>query len=114
MQRALNSPLHLERRAKPRVSVPFQATVQGTDWDGVHFEAATVLDNLGPGGLYLRLIREVRVGSRLLVNVYMDRHEEVPQEDGFGLEVYGLVKRVDPVAGGAFGVAMSFNNSVLL
>ena len=114
MQRALNSPLRLERRTKPRVSVPFQATVRGTDGAGADFEVRVVLDNLGPGGLYFRLIREVLVGSRLLVNVNMDRHEGVTAEPGLSLEVYGSVKRVDHLPGGAFGVAISFSNSVLL
>lgn len=113
MQRALNSPLRLERRAKARVSVPFKAAVQGTDAEGDHFEATTILDNLGPGGLYLRLTREVRSGSRLLVNVDMDRQGEAPAGLGFGLEVYGLVRRVDPLPGGAYGVAVSFTSSVL-
>jgi hypothetical protein len=114
MQRALNIPLRLERRAKSRVSVPFRAAVQGTDGDGVHFEVTTVLDNLSPGGLYLRLTQDVRVGSRLFVNVYMDRCDDAQGEQGFSLEVYGLVRRVDPLPGGACGVAVSFANSVLL
>jgi hypothetical protein len=113
-QEAYDSLLRFERRAKPRVSVPFQTTVQGTDEAGNDFEATIVLDNLSPGGLYLRLFRSVGVGSRLLVNVRMDRVEEAPEGDGFFLEVYGLVRRVDRLPGGAFGVALSFASSVLL
>ena len=114
MQRAAKGSLRLERRAKARVSVPFQATVQGTDGEGAHFEVTTVIDNLGPGGLYLRLLREVKIGSRLLVNVHMDGKEALAAEHGFDLEVYGLVRRVEHVPGGAFGVAVSFTTSVLL
>jgi len=114
MPRALNSLHYLERRARPRVSVPFRATVQGTDAGGVHFEVTTILDNLGAGGLYLRLANEVQVGSRLLVNVHLCTHGEVPPtECGLGLEVYGPVARVDSVAGGSYGVAVTFSNSVL-
>ena len=114
MQRALSTPPYLERRAKPRVSVPFRATVQGTDVGGVHFEVTTVLDNLGAGGLYLRLANEVWVGSRLLVNVHLCAHGEVPTSEGsLGLEVYGPVTRVDSVAGGSYGVAVTFSSSVL-
>jgi hypothetical protein len=109
-----NTRLRLERRAKPRVSVPFQTTVRGTDKAGTVFEATTVLDNLSPGGLYLRLLNGVGIGSRLLVNVRMDRVEEDPEDDGFVLEVYALVRRVDRLPDGVFGVALSFASSVLL
>ena len=114
MQRALSSAPYAERRSRPRVSVPFRATVQGTDVDGVYFELTTVLDNLGAGGLYLRLTREVRLGSKLLVNVHIYGHGDVlPAESGLGLEVYGPVARVDLVPGGSYGVAVTFSNSVL-
>jgi hypothetical protein len=114
MPRALSSPPCLERRAKPRVSIPFWATVQGTDVGGVHFEVTTVLDNLSAGGLYLRLANEVQLGSRLLVNVHLSAQGDVPPaERCLGLEVYGPVARVDSVAGGSYGVAVTFNNSVL-
>jgi len=114
MYRAETVPLRLERRAKPRVVVPFRVTVQGVDKTGVPFEAATVLDNLGPGGLYVRLMKDVKEGARLLIDVCMDCQAAESEVTGLRLEVYGLVKRVDRVPGGAFGVAVSFTSSVLL
>lgn len=114
MLRALDIPTRFERRAKARVSARFSAAVQGTDRRGGHFEAATFLDNLSPVGLYLRLGREVAVGSKLLIYVYMGRGEGAPAEDGFTLEVYGLVRRVEPLPGGDVGVAVSFATGVLL
>ena len=114
MRRTLSSPHDLERRSRPRVSVPFWATVQGTDVEGVHFEVTTIIDNLSARGLYLRLAREVRVGSRLLVNVHLSGREDVlPAGSGLDLEVYGPVARVDSVTGGSYGVAVTFSNSVL-
>ena len=114
MQWALSSPHYLERRSKPRVSVPFRATVQGTNVEGVHFELTTTLDNLSASGLYLRLPREVQVGSKLLVNVHLHSQEDaLPAECGLSLEVYGPVARVDFVNGGSYGVAITFSNSVL-
>ena len=114
MPRAPSSRPYLERRSKPRVSVPFWVTVQGTDVEGVHFEVTTILDNLSAGGLYLRLARAVRVGARLLVTVHLSGREDVlPAERGLDLEVYGPVARVDSVAGGSYGVAVTFSNSVL-
>ena len=113
MQRALSSP-YLERRSKPRVTVPFRATLQGADAEGLQFEVTTVLDNLSSGGLYLRLAREVRVGTRLLIDVHFYGHGDVLlEEPGLGLEVYGSVARVDTIPGGSYGVAVTFNNSVL-
>ena len=115
MPLALSSAPYLERRAKPRVSTPFRAAVQGTDVNGVHFDVTTTLDNLSAGGLYLRLANEVRVGSRLLVNVHFNGQGDAPlSECCLSLEVYGPVARVDPVPSGFYGVAVTFSSSVLL
>ena len=114
MLRAPDTPTRFERRAKARVSARFWAAVQGTDRRGDHFEAATFLDNLSPVGLYFRLGRDVAVGSRLLIYVHMSRGEGPPAGEGFVLEVYGLVRRVEPLPGGDVGVAVSFANGVLL
>ena len=42
----LGSPLSGERRSKPRIYIPFPATVQGVDESGNPFEVDTVIDNL--------------------------------------------------------------------
>ena len=105
--------LRLERRAKPRVAIPFRATLHGLDVEGVAFEVATVVDNMAGSGLYLRIMREVREGARLLINVDMNCHQREPEENGgMGLEVYGTVRRVDRMAGRVFGVAVSFTSSL--
>ena len=114
MPRALSSPPYLERRSKPRVSAPFRAAVQGTDVNGVHFDVTTTIDNLSAGGLYLRLASEVRVGSRLLVNVHLNgQGDALLSERCLSIEVYGPVARVDPIPGGFYGVAVTFSSSVL-
>ena len=111
---ALSSPPHLERSSKPRVTTPFQAAVQGTDVDGVYFDVMSTLDNLSAGGLYLRLASEVRVGSKLLVNVHLNCQAGAPSSEGcLFLEIYGPVARVDPIPGGFYGVAVTFSSSVL-
>ncbi len=114
MQRLEHSHLRLERRTKPRVSVPFRATVQGVDRAGEAFETATVVDNLSAGGLYLRIRPEVSQGAGLLVNVDLAGHAEGLDAAGLNLEVYGHVRRVDPLPGGAFGVALAFSTSVFV
>jgi len=106
--------LRLERRRKARVEVPFRATVQGRDGAGCPFEALTVADNLSAGGLYLRLLREVREGANLLINLSLAGEAAAPESHGLGLEVYGRVIRVAPVPGGAFGVAVTFTSSIFI
>src|SRR5918993_1360593 len=78
-----------ERRKKARVAVPFRATVQGGDAAGVPFEALTVADNLSAGGLYLRIMREVREGANLLINLSLAGEAGPPESHGLSLEVYG-------------------------
>lgn len=110
---ASESGLWGERRAKPRVVIPFRSTVHGLDVEGLAFEVATVVDNMAGGGLYLRIMREVREGAKLLINVEMNCHQGAPEENGgMSLEVYGTVRRVDRMAGRAFGVAVSFTSSL--
>lgn len=112
MERESQPPPRLERRAKPRVAIPFQARVSGRDRAGTPFELTTTVDNLSHGGLYLRIARDVCVGSRLLVDVFMNPQLGGPDWGGLSLEVYGLVERVDHAAGDGFGVAVSFTSSV--
>ena len=108
------SPLWAERRAKPRVMVPFRAAVRGVDDVGTPFEVATVVDNLSANGLYLRLTKGVSEGARLLINVSLYFNPAGSGDDGLSLEVYGFVRRVDRLPGGAAGVAVSFTTGVLL
>lgn len=111
---ALSSPPYLERRSKPRVTTPFHAAVHGTDVDGVHFDVTSTIDNLSAGGLYLRLASEVRVGSRLLVNIHLNcQGDALPSEGCLFLEIYGPVARVDAIPGGFYGVAVTFSSSIL-
>ena len=103
-----------DRRKKARVVVPFRATVQGRDAAGVPFEASTVADNLSAGGLYLRIMWEVMEGANLLINLSLAGEAGPPESHGLSLEVYGRVIRVDPMSGGAFGVAVTFSSSIFL
>lgn len=114
MEREGHAPMYLERRAKPRVAVPFQATVSGRDREGTPFEVIASVDNLCSGGLYLKITRDVGVGSKLLINVFMHPTSAALAECGTSLEVYSLVKRVDPVEGGCYGVAVFFTRGLLL
>ena len=58
-----------DRRRHPRLYTPFPATLRGKDASGESFEVNAVLDNISAGGLYVRLERCVKRGTRLFVIV---------------------------------------------
>ena len=56
-----------ERRSKPRIHEPFPAMVRGVDAAGQAFKADTLIDNLGSGGVYLRLAQFVNPSAQLFI-----------------------------------------------
>jgi hypothetical protein len=58
-----------DRRRHPRLRTPFPAILRGKDASGESFEVNAVLDNISAGGLYVRLERCVKRGTRLFVVV---------------------------------------------
>jgi hypothetical protein len=103
----------IERRRKPRLYEPFPAKVRGEDADGVSFELDTVLDNVGPGGLYLRLARNVSQGATLFIVV---RLSPAPGKTVFAptMAFRGIVERVEPGPDGRCGLAVSLTHDPLL
>ena len=98
-----------ERRGKPRICVPFHATVEGKDNSGQAFCVETVLDNLSSSGLYLRILPRVEQGAKLLIELGLLTPPDMT--DGatrFAIE--GVVVRSDEKTGGVFGVAVNFEN----
>jgi hypothetical protein len=91
-----------ERRQHPRVCLPFPATVEGVNEEGVAFHADTILDDLSVGGLYLRVVERVRENSELSIETRLS----TVADRGIVLSLKGRVLRVDPKPGGAYGVAM--------
>jgi hypothetical protein len=102
-----------ERRQKARIQEPFLAKVRGTDVSGEDFEAHTLLDNSSAGGLYMRLAREVRCGSRLFIVI--DFSTAATERGAHGsLAMRGEVLRSEPRADGLCGVAVRFTRHRLL
>jgi hypothetical protein len=58
-----------DRRRHPRLRAPFPAILRGKDASGESFEVNAVLDNISAGGLYVRLGRYVKRGTRLFAVV---------------------------------------------
>ncbi len=102
-----------DRRSKPRICVPFHASVDGIDDHGEHFNMETVLDNISGDGLYLRLMPCVQYGARLSIIVGLNASSERPTETA-RFSIDGVVKRVEKKAGGACGVAVTFDHAHVL
>ena len=108
MEHLLSHPRVAERRSQPRISAPFAATVQGIDARGEAFRSATVVDNISAGGLYLRLVAcpELRAKLSLVVQV---ASAPTGGEEALRLRIDGEVLRIEPLPGGACGLAVLIN-----
>lgn len=96
-----------DRRRALRINVPFHAKVKGVDCAGRFFAIETVLDNIGPDGLYMRMMPDVEMGAQLAIDVGLYTTSHVT-EDAPRFSVDGVVVRKEMKAGGAAGVAVSF------
>ena len=65
-----------ERRRHIRLCASFPVMVRGQDTSGESFEVNTVLENISAGGLYVRLGRCVKQGTKLfaVVRLSTERH----------------------------------------
>ncbi len=103
----------MERRARPRIYEAFPANVRGVDESGCDFELDTVLDNLSTGGLYLRLPRSIRRGSKLSLLVqFSSIHNGATPTPTISLK--GTVTRAEPQPDGRCGLAVVVNASRLM
>jgi len=96
-----------ERRTAQRIETPFPTTVRSIDVDNRPFEEHTILDNFSSCGLYLRLAWRLQQGSRLFVLI---RLSVAPNADTCSacVALHGVVLRIEPRPGGAFGTAIRF------
>lgn len=97
-------------RPRPaRVHERFHARVSGRDRDGERFKLYTVIDNLGAGGLYLKMPRGVKPGATLSVVVRFSTRRFEPTTDEVScLAASGRVLRAEPQPDGRWGVAVEF------
>jgi hypothetical protein len=96
-----------ERRSSPRIETPFPAAVRSVDIDDQFFEAYAVLDNFSSAGLYLRLARQVRQGSRLFVLI---RLSIALDSSTACIALRGVAQRTDLRPGGIFGTAIKLTH----
>jgi hypothetical protein len=103
----------LERREVSRIRNPFAVRVQGLNAAGEAFDEQTVLDNLGSGGAYLRLLQLVKPGTDLTLTV---QFAAAPINGHLypGFLAKGEVVRSEPQVGGACGVAVRFEQRTFL
>jgi len=99
-----------DRRKKPRICVPFHATVRGMNNEGEEFIVETVLDNVSSDGLYLRMMPSIKEGTTLAIEILLHKPLHVTEESSSRILVDGLVLRTDNKAGGVFGVAVALDN----
>ena len=97
-----------EGRTTLRIDVPFHAKVQGLSSAGDYFTIETVLDNISRDGLYMRIMPDVSLGARLAIDVGLYTASHIT-ENAPRFSVEGVVLRKESKAGGAVGVAVSFD-----
>lgn len=85
----------------------FPLTVRGEDAGGDKFEVDTLLDNIGPGGLYARIPRSVKRGSDLFIVVRLSPNRSVFAPS---VAIHGEVLRAEPQHGGLCGVAVKLKH----
>jgi len=102
-----------ERRRHPRIDEALPVKVSGVDEDGQTFEAATVIDNISAGGLYMRLARCLAPGTQLFVTV---RFTADPSSEAPPLRLFatGEILRAAMLPDGTCGVALMFTSSEIL
>lgn len=104
----------LERRRSPRIHFPIPVKVRGNG-----YELETVVDDLGAGGICLRLPREVAIGESLsfLVEFSMTRKRKTTEPIGRRaprISARGIVMRVRDLEDGTFQLAAKFTHYVLV
>jgi len=98
-----------DRRRKPRICVPFHATVRGVNNEGEQFKVETVMDNVSGAGLYMRMMPNVKEGTRLSIGLRLHTGSS-PTKEAPRVVVEGVVLRAENKAGGVCGVAVAFDH----
>ncbi len=96
-----------ERRHEPRLALPFPATVRGVDATGDRFEEKVELDSFSAHGLYVRLRRPVRQGTRLFICVKLWLGQGGDAR-GACIALHGHVLRTESQPDGRCGMAVGF------
>lgn len=95
----------IERRSEPRMHVPLQVKVCGTDMLDQVFEVEASVDNISRSGLYLRLDEQVAVGSKLLIFMRPLSVDAETETTPFGV-IRAIVRRVERQEDGSSGLGL--------
>jgi hypothetical protein len=93
-----------DRRRTERIQTPVHVRIRCAG-EGHDADVATIIDNIGAGGFYVRLLRRCEPGARLsaLISFGTDAGEA---QRAVRLAVLGRVLRLEEMPGGAYGVAV--------
>ena len=97
-----------ERRLKLRLYGSFPATVRGLNDVGEAFEIDASLENIGAGGLYLRMAREVSPGAKLFILTRLSAASGAVGAPRLALR--GTVLRAELQPDGTCGVAVGLTS----
>ncbi len=99
---------HRDHRRIPRINLPFPVIIRGQDATGDRFEVRTVLDELSPCDLSLRITRPLRLGSKLFVYI---RLSTAPAQERStpAVAMHGVVDRLEPQVGGYWRLDIAFD-----
>jgi hypothetical protein len=100
---------HSEWRERPERSYDrFRVRIRGRDAAGKIFKVTTFLDNIGEGGLYVRLDQRVAGGAPLSLFVSFSTARPGAPPRAPRLSARGVVLRSEPLPEGLCGVAVLF------
>ena len=102
----------IEHQSMPWIATPFPTTVRGVDQAGDRFRVDTVLDNFSAAGLYLRLVRPIKLGTTLFVVVRF-AVAPTPRLAAPGVAARGVVVWAEPQTG-AWSIALKFTRQRFL
>lgn len=91
-----------ERRLSVRHNFKWQATIEGSDQNGVRFDEEGMIENLSATGAFLYLNRPVEVGDRL------DLAIRLPFKKENWMTYSAEVVRLEPAANG-LGIGIRFD-----
>ena len=104
----LKQDISSDRRSRPRLSGRFPATVRGLNRNRDSFEIHAVIDNIGAGGLYMRLRQDVEPGETLFLVTRLT--SDAGEVHGPLIAINGNVLRAEPIPSGECGVAVAITN----
>lgn len=96
----------MERRKHTRLYGAYAVRVRGVDASGRRFDATSLADNVGTGGLYLRMPRAVGKGIRLFAVVWLTGDLRIAAR--------GHVLREEARDHGLLGIAVCFTSARIL